>query len=133
MSGQIKQAFYNLIKNASQAIGRAGRFTVRTDLDDEFERVSFRGHGGGDFRGGRWEPVFQPYFTTKESGTGLGVADRAADRAGARGGDRAGERGGEGDAGDAHFPLAAAARLLEGGMAEEDEVMERRTSWRFEI
>jgi two-component system, sporulation sensor kinase E len=70
--GQIKQAFYNLIRNAAQAIGSDGEITVRSDLDDEFVRVAFRDTGDG-ISAEAMSRIFQPYFTTKKSGTGLGL------------------------------------------------------------
>lgn len=69
---QIKQAFYNLIRNASQAIGSAGILTIRTDCDDEKVRVSFADSGQG-ISAEQLGRVFEPYFTTKKSGSGLGL------------------------------------------------------------
>ncbi len=71
-AGQMKQAFYNLIRNASQAIGTDGEITVRSDLDDECVRLSFRDTGDG-ISAEAMSRIFQPYFTTKKSGTGLGL------------------------------------------------------------
>jgi len=71
-AGQMKQAFYNLIRNASQAIGADGEIVVRSDLDDDFVRLSFRDTGAG-ISAEAMGRMFQPYFTTKKSGTGLGL------------------------------------------------------------
>ena len=69
---QIKQAFYNLIRNASQAIGSDGDLLVRTELEDDFVAVHFVDNGGGipPEAMGR---IFDPYFTTKTTGSGLGL------------------------------------------------------------
>lgn len=69
---QIKQAFYNLIRNASQAVGANGTITVRTDFDDEKVRVSFADTGQG-ISPEQLGKVFEPYFTTKKTGSGLGL------------------------------------------------------------
>ena len=69
---QIKQAFYNVVKNASQATDPGGSITVRSDLNDEHVSVIFTDTGGG-ISASEMSDVFQPYFTTKKSGTGLGL------------------------------------------------------------
>jgi two-component system, sporulation sensor kinase E len=69
---QIKQAFYNLIRNASQAIGSGGALTIRTDFDDEQVRISFADTGEG-ISPEELGKVFEPYFTTKKTGSGLGL------------------------------------------------------------
>lgn len=69
---QMKQAFYNVIKNSLQAMKRRGTLRIRTDRDDTHVLVSFidTGSGMSTENLGR---VFEPYFTTKPSGTGLGL------------------------------------------------------------
>lgn len=69
---QIKQAFYNLIRNASQALGSGGKLSIRTDLDDEQVSVSFADNGRG-IAPEQLGKVFEPYFTTKKTGSGLGL------------------------------------------------------------
>ncbi len=71
-SDQIKQAFYNVVKNASQATSPGGSITVRSDLSDEHVSVIFTDTGEG-ISASEMSDVFQPYFTTKKSGTGLGL------------------------------------------------------------
>ncbi|MCB1095127.1 MAG: PAS domain S-box protein [Verrucomicrobiae bacterium] len=69
---QMKQAFYNLIKNAFQAMGTKGRLTVTTESNEYEVRVIVSDTGKGITREtmGR---IFEPYYTTKASGTGLGL------------------------------------------------------------
>jgi two-component system, sporulation sensor kinase E len=69
---QLKQAFYNLIKNALQALHAGGILRVRTEATDAHIIVSFidTGHGIAPEQIGR---VFEPYYTTKEEGSGLGL------------------------------------------------------------
>jgi two-component system, sporulation sensor kinase E len=69
---QMKQAFYNVIKNSLEAMKRHGTLRIRTDLDDTYVIVSFTDTGGG-MSAENLSRVFEPYFTTKPSGTGLGL------------------------------------------------------------
>jgi signal transduction histidine kinase len=70
--GQMKQAFYNVIKNSFEAMKRRGILRIRTDLDESHVRVSFIDSGGG-MSAETLSHVFEPYYTTKERGTGLGL------------------------------------------------------------
>src|SRR6476620_5869466 len=70
--GQIKQAFYNVIKNSFEAMKRRGILRIRTDMDESHVRVSFIDTGGG-MSAETLSHVFEPYYTTKERGTGLGL------------------------------------------------------------
>jgi PAS domain S-box-containing protein len=69
---QLKQAFYNVIKNALQAMRSGGILRIRTEADDAHVTISFidSGHGIAPEQIGR---LFEPYFTTKQNGTGLGL------------------------------------------------------------
>ena len=69
---QMKQAFYNVIKNSLEAIHRHGTLRIRTDLDNTHVMVRFVDTGGG-MSVENLSRVFKPYFTTKPSGTGLGL------------------------------------------------------------
>jgi two-component system, sporulation sensor kinase E len=69
---QIKQAFYNVIKNSFEAMKRRGILRIRTDMDGTHVSVSFTDTGGG-MSAESLSRVFEPYFTTKSSGSGLGL------------------------------------------------------------
>jgi two-component system, sporulation sensor kinase E len=69
---QMKQAFYNIIKNSFEAMKRRGILRIRTDMDDSHVRVSFTDNGGG-MSAEALSRVFEPYYTTKSSGSGLGL------------------------------------------------------------
>src|SRR5947207_5463338 len=71
-SEQMKQAFYNVIKNSLEAMKRHGTLHIRTDLDDKHVIVSFTDTGSG-MSAENLSRVFEPYFTTKPSGSGLGL------------------------------------------------------------
>jgi two-component system, sporulation sensor kinase E len=69
---QMKQAFYNVIKNAFQAMKSEGILRICTAFTGDFVTISFADTGGGissDHMGN----VFQPYYTTKAQGSGLGL------------------------------------------------------------
>ncbi len=69
---QLKQAFYNVIKNALQAMRAGGILCVRTEVTDTQVIVSFidTGQGITPEQIGR---IFEPYYTTKKEGSGLGL------------------------------------------------------------
>src|SRR5438093_3432969 len=69
---QMKQAFYNVIKNSVEAMKRHGTLRIRTDVDDTHVVIRFADTGGG-MSAENLSRVFEPYFTTKPSGTGLGL------------------------------------------------------------
>jgi signal transduction histidine kinase len=69
---QMKQAFYNVIKNSVEAMHRRGTLRIRTDLADTHVIVRFVDTGGG-MSAENLSHVFEPYFTTKPSGSGLGL------------------------------------------------------------
>jgi signal transduction histidine kinase len=69
---QMKQAFYNVIKNSVEAVHRHGTLRIRTDLADTHVIVRFEDSGGG-MSAKNLSRVFEPYFTTKPSGSGLGL------------------------------------------------------------
>ena len=69
---QMKQVFYNVIKNSFEAMKRRGILRIRTDMDATHVNVSFTDTGGG-MSAESLSRVFDPYFTTKSSGSGLGL------------------------------------------------------------
>ena len=69
---QMKQVFYNAIKNSFEAMKRRGILRIRTDRDDTHVKISFTDTGGG-ISPENLSRVFEPYFTTKAGGSGLGL------------------------------------------------------------
>jgi two-component system, sporulation sensor kinase E len=69
---QMKQAFYNVIKNSFEAMKRRGILRIGTDMDESHVLIRFTDTGGG-ISAENLSHVFEPYFTTKPSGTGLGL------------------------------------------------------------
>ncbi|MFZ9932683.1 MAG: two-component system sensor histidine kinase NtrB [Chthoniobacterales bacterium] len=69
---QLKQAFFNIIKNASEAMKQGGLLKIRTGSDADWVNVTFADTGGGMSQE-TMARVFEPYFTTKKGGSGLGL------------------------------------------------------------
>ncbi|HNW11354.1 MAG TPA: ATP-binding protein, partial [Candidatus Rifleibacterium sp.] len=70
---QLKQVFINILTNAIHAIGRNGRLTVNIDSRDDHVVVAFEDTGIG-IPAERLPDIFNPFMTTKEDGTGLGLS-----------------------------------------------------------
>ncbi len=72
-TGQFQQVFYNLIRNAAQAIpGSGGRISIRT-LVNEYEHIISIEDNGTGISPEHMGAIFEPYRTTKPSGSGLGL------------------------------------------------------------
>lgn len=79
-AGLLRQALLNLIRNAAEAAasnGHPGEVTVsgyqETEGGKRWQRVAVRDNGPG-ISPGDMDKIFVPFFTTKSSGTGLGLA-----------------------------------------------------------
>jgi signal transduction histidine kinase len=70
---QIRQAFYNLILNAYQAMERGGTLEITSREHEGFIEVAFKDSGAGIQEKDR-EKIFDALFTTKAKGIGLGLA-----------------------------------------------------------
>lgn len=70
--GQIKQACFNLVKNAMEAMQRGGCLRVLARRDDDYTYLQFVDTGSG-IADEDLSKVFQAYFTTKKEGNGLGM------------------------------------------------------------
>jgi PAS domain S-box-containing protein len=71
-SGQMKQVLVNLIKNAMQAMTRDGVLTIQTGHTPDAVWVNIADTGGG-IPPERISHIFEPFYTTKKKGTGLGL------------------------------------------------------------
>jgi two-component system, sporulation sensor kinase E len=69
---QIKQAFFNIVKNALQSMTSGGSLRIGLGVSAQYLSVSFADSGSGIGREdlGR---IFEPYYTTKAGGSGLGL------------------------------------------------------------
>lgn len=69
---QVKQAFFNLIKNALEILPSKGMIKISIEFTDRFARICFEDNGPGisiEHLG----TIGEPYKTTKASGSGLGL------------------------------------------------------------
>ena len=71
-SDQIKQVFFNLIKNAMEAMQPNGSLRIIARRDDDYVYLQFVDTGAG-ISGEDLPKVFQAYYTTKKGGCGLGM------------------------------------------------------------
>lgn len=69
----LRQVLLNLLINAAQSIDGAGKITVQVDHTDTEVTFSVTDTGCG-IAENELSQVFTPFFTTKEKGTGLGLA-----------------------------------------------------------
>ena len=69
---QLKQAFYNLIKNALQAMPDGGSLEINCSAGEDGVRLSFSDTGSG-IGAAEISKIFEPYQTTKKEGSGLGL------------------------------------------------------------
>jgi signal transduction histidine kinase len=69
----MERVFYNLLLNAAQATPAGGAITVKTRLLGDTAEISVIDRGAGIDPKDR-ESIFNPFFTTKPEGVGLGLA-----------------------------------------------------------
>lgn len=69
---QLRQASYNIIKNAVQAMPDGGRLDISVDVDDVYVNIRFMDTGHG-FDQEQLSRLMEAYYTTKSNGTGLGL------------------------------------------------------------
>ncbi len=84
-AGQLHQVFTNIVMNAKQAMPRGGELDIRAENaavgpgqkrlpEGDYVLVSIRDSGVG-IPGKIVKNIFDPYFTTKQEGSGLGLSN----------------------------------------------------------
>jgi len=71
-SQQLKQMFANLILNAVQAIKADGIITITTEVKNDYISIEISDNGVG-ISSENIKNIFNPFFTTREVGTGVGL------------------------------------------------------------
>jgi signal transduction histidine kinase len=69
---QIKQVYFNLLKNATEAMPDGGALKISFSVSDRWVAVAFLDSGHG-IPGDELALLFQPFHTTKARGSGLGL------------------------------------------------------------
>ena len=73
---EIKQVFLNIVKNAFESMPEGGEFTIKTCAKSDSSKhieINFIDNGIG-VKKENLDKLFNPFFTTKLRGTGLGLA-----------------------------------------------------------
>jgi len=70
---QLLQVLHNLVRNGLEAVGGRGTVSVSARRDGDGVAIAVSDDGPG-IRQEDLPRVFEPYYTTKEAGTGLGLA-----------------------------------------------------------
>lgn len=68
----LYRAFYNILVNALQATPGEGKVTLSIESDEKHHKVVFTDSGTG-FEEDSQHKLLDPFFTTKDTGTGLGL------------------------------------------------------------
>lgn len=68
----LKQMYFNILRNAMEAMDGGGLITITASANDEFVKISFSDTGCG-MDESAMANLFEPYFTTKPDGHGLGM------------------------------------------------------------
>ena len=69
---QMEQVFFNIVKNALEAMHDGDSLSIEIASDDRDVSITFRDTGEG-MDDEQLAHLFEPYRTTKEKGTGLGL------------------------------------------------------------
>jgi signal transduction histidine kinase len=75
---KLRQVFLNILHNACEAIPEAGKIRIslsqREGSDGRRVRIEISDNGAG-IQEKDWETIFEPFYTTKSTGIGLGLAN----------------------------------------------------------
>ncbi len=72
-SKYLKQALLNIIKNSAEAIKSGGKISIKTEEEKDGDVVIHIMDDGEGIPESIMSKIFEPYFTTRKSGTGLGL------------------------------------------------------------
>lgn len=69
---QIKQVFHNLLRNSIESMSGNGTITIYTEVTEVYYKVYIKDSGGG-IPASILKTLFEPFSSSKEHGTGLGL------------------------------------------------------------
>lgn len=69
---RLKQVFINFVKNSVEAMPFGGKLTVTVEKQDDFAKITVKDTGIGIPKD-NLSKIGDPFFTTKENGTGMGL------------------------------------------------------------
>jgi signal transduction histidine kinase len=75
---KMRQVFLNILRNACEAVNEGGKISISLSLDHEDGRKKIKvkiSDNGVGIPEKDWENIFEPFYTTKSSGFGLGLAN----------------------------------------------------------
>jgi len=70
---QLRQAFLNLFRNSADSMPAGGRLTISSGRVDGMVRIEVKDTGKG-INAECLDRIFDPFFSTRENGTGLGLS-----------------------------------------------------------
>jgi PAS domain S-box-containing protein len=71
---QLRQAFFNIIKNSIQAMSAGGLLSIFCEVDDTHVEIRFSDTGKG-VPAEKLSHIMEPFYTTRADGTGLGLLE----------------------------------------------------------
>jgi signal transduction histidine kinase len=72
-AAKIHQVVLNLVRNAIEAVSAGGHVTVELAADEEWFQIRVQDDGSGIPDTAK-DRIYEPFFSTKEGGTGLGMS-----------------------------------------------------------
>jgi two-component system sensor histidine kinase PilS (NtrC family) len=72
-AGQLRQVLWNLIRNAAEAMPSGGEIRLQVSNESAFAVLTV-GDTGAGIPKTHFERIFEPFYSTKSGGTGLGLA-----------------------------------------------------------
>jgi len=70
---RMKQVISNIVVNAVQSISNQGLIKIKGEIENKYVRIEIKDNGCG-IKPEILPKIFSPFFSTKERGTGLGLA-----------------------------------------------------------
>ena len=71
-SVKLKHVFFNMIKNGMESLSSKGKITISTSRDRDRFKIDIADNGCG-IKKADLDRVFEPFFSLKDRGTGLGL------------------------------------------------------------